>query len=472
MKRLGILISMVFWVAAANAGELRKETLGLRQGAGALCDYRFEGPIAQGDAAQFSAISGGSSGKTVCLNSSGGAFSDGLALFDVFWSKGLRAAVLAGESCEGACALVFLGGSQRGGTGNRWHVARELHIGATLGFHSPGFPVKAGRTYSAREVERGFAAVMAETQALHDIRQTSRNGQRAMTEFLYDRVLRTSGPSVFQIESVGKAGMADLQIFGVAYPKTFTQQNALAVCDLAYLRRQPAGRKAKSVDRMVRQLQADASRVLNGAASVTRVRQARRGGDPVTLVRGYPATAPRTEQLCEIDHGFEDILASGADIDAFRQTFDGGVFTVTFHDIPQVSRTAFAALDLQSLPTADVSDHVPYYAVYGANTLIKDLPGHMDTATSEKTVLPRLSFAAPQTVPRARFNRLDNIDLVGGDLTERGHRPVSLGACERICRETDRCRAYTWVRDKEWCFPKAGDTGRRINNGMVSGVRR
>ncbi len=468
MKRLGVLISMIFWVAAANAGELRF----LSDGSEDLCHYRFEGRIAKGDAAKLDAIPTSAGTKTVCFDSPGGDFVEARAMFDALWAGNLRSTVLPGERCEGACVLAFLGGSAQRGAGQDRSGMRELHLGGTVGVHSPGFPVQRGQSFSARDVEVGMQKVARATQALQDVRLTRRNGLQGMTGYLFDRFLRTPSTAMFQIDRVGRAVMADLQIFGVAYPGPFSKRHALSVCDLAYLQSRPLARDGVSIEKSLRAMQRDAGKVVQGTSHLDRVQVVSHNGAQATLVRGYPAAAHQSELLCRIDLPVGEKFAGYAGIHDYRKQAQDRGFDVAFVVVPRLQSRDFRRFDTGQLDAPNFRTFVPFYAIYGAETRLEDLPRQIEVVTSRRADLPRLNFAEPQELPRARFTRLESIDLVGADLTTRGFRPVSLSACERICRETDGCRAYTWVRDKEWCFPKSGDDGRKINDGMVSGVRR
>lgn len=63
-----------------------------------------------------------------------------------------------------------------------------------------------------------------------------------------------------------------------------------------------------------------------------------------------------------------------------------------------------------------------------------------------------------------------DIDFKGGDLTSGGIRNVSLARCEEICRETPRCAAFSYVRAKRWCWPKANTGTRTAERGITSGL--
>ena len=64
----------------------------------------------------------------------------------------------------------------------------------------------------------------------------------------------------------------------------------------------------------------------------------------------------------------------------------------------------------------------------------------------------KVSTQAEDLLPE--FLRHLDTDLFGGDLTQDGHRGVSLGVCEVICASSSECRGYSYVLDKSWCWPK------------------
>lgn len=63
----------------------------------------------------------------------------------------------------------------------------------------------------------------------------------------------------------------------------------------------------------------------------------------------------------------------------------------------------------------------------------------------------------------------DKTDFPGRDLADgNGVRPVSLERCREICLQDRQCRAYTYVADKRWCFPKSSVSRRRPERRAVS----
>jgi uncharacterized caspase-like protein len=69
------------------------------------------------------------------------------------------------------------------------------------------------------------------------------------------------------------------------------------------------------------------------------------------------------------------------------------------------------------------------------------------------------------------FARYPNVDISGNDLTASGYRPVSLEDCEALCMGNSNCKAYTYVVEKQWCWPKSAATQTLANSNMISALR-
>ena len=69
------------------------------------------------------------------------------------------------------------------------------------------------------------------------------------------------------------------------------------------------------------------------------------------------------------------------------------------------------------------------------------------------------------------FNRLVGVDLFGDDLTSNGVKGISLAECETLCLNDNSCKAYSFVNDKQWCFPKHGVGEAQDNVKVSSGTR-
>ena len=91
---------------------------------------------------------------------------------------------------------------------------------------------------------------------------------------------------------------------------------------------------------------------------------------------------------------------------------------------------------------------------------------------TEKTPSILTTVPAPAVPsPVSSMHRMANVDLHGMDLFASGVRNVSVNQCEELCLGDSRCRAFTWVAAKHWCWPKSGVGGTSYGAGMISGVK-
>ena len=91
------------------------------------------------------------------------------------------------------------------------------------------------------------------------------------------------------------------------------------------------------------------------------------------------------------------------------------------------------------------------------------------TSGAVKEISGRL-FARADAKPSRGGGLEYNTDFPGRDLRSYGNgvRGVSLTRCRKICLGDRRCRAYTYVPDSNWCFPKSSISRRRKERRAVS----
>ena len=149
------------------------------------CDILVSGLIEKGDAAKleqailstdkklagenFRGTLVGSrplSNQRVCFDSPGGSFIEGLALGQVLLRARKGSALGADMTCESACALAFLGGSQStAGVEGADEPDRVLHPLGKLGFHAPALNIKDGN-FSAEEVNKAYRVAIQSIAAI------------------------------------------------------------------------------------------------------------------------------------------------------------------------------------------------------------------------------------------------------------------------------------------------------------------
>lgn len=214
--------------AAAHAGDLRTSP------DIAQCDYYFSGSIEAGDADRIeAAISATASGSRLCLNSPGGNFVEGLRMFHVIWNKDSVATyVRNGDICMSACAIAFLGGSVVVGTGAIRSKNAVIEPGARLGFHAPRLVLPESNSYSSAGVQDAYALALQDSSYLFDLTQIVEHGARGMSDFLFARTIATPPSSMYEIDTIAKASLAQVSVARVPIPE-LSWHGLRNVCDTA-----------------------------------------------------------------------------------------------------------------------------------------------------------------------------------------------------------------------------------------------
>jgi hypothetical protein len=214
----------------AQAGELR-ETPNIAQ-----CDYLFSGTVERGDAQSIeNEIPASAFGTTLCLDSPGGSFIEGINMFHVIWNKdSIATRVLNGDQCQSACAIAFLGGSVVVGTGLIRSQNAVIEPGAVLGFHSPRLVLPRDGVHSASTVEDAYALALNDTFEMFKLTQVIEHGARGMSELLFSKVLATTPSSMYHIDTIGRASLAGIQVSNVPIPE-LSWQGLINVCNTAFL---------------------------------------------------------------------------------------------------------------------------------------------------------------------------------------------------------------------------------------------
>lgn len=111
------------------------------------------------------------------------------------------------------------------------------------------------------------------------------------------------------------------------------------------------------------------------------------------------------------------------------------------------------------------------------DSFLVESPGILERPRSEPPAEPRVASTSPSVAPREtmpttrrEISRFDGQDFFGGDLSPTGVRGVSLPACEQICRDDPSCRAYSYVADTRWCWPKSRVENISLAQGVMSGI--
>jgi hypothetical protein len=83
--------------------------------------------------------------------------------------------------------------------------------------------------------------------------------------------------------------------------------------------------------------------------------------------------------------------------------------------------------------------------------------GSVVKATSSEILVPYVEV----------FDGFYSLDIVGGDLTSNGFKGVNEKECQEICLKNEDCTGYSFVSQKNWCFPK-NSTSKTIQNSKVT----
>lgn len=231
IKTLGLACGLVMTSLAAHAGDI--QTIGDWE---SECAYMFTGVIEAGDAEKVAALETyGSAGATLCFDSPGGSMSEGLKMFDTIWNRQMRTLVKAGDRCESACAIAWLGGSESHGTLAINDLSRWIEPGATLGFHAPSLPLPEGAVYPASDVERAFLIALNAAEGIFQINLQDQDAADPLNNYLYGRILATPGNQMHRITTVGEALMSNVAVSGAKFPEKITRAAMLNMCENAYL---------------------------------------------------------------------------------------------------------------------------------------------------------------------------------------------------------------------------------------------
>ncbi len=222
------LLTLLASGAPAYAGELKRSSE-IDQ-----CDYLFYGNVEAGDASKIDEmIPATASGSRLCLNSSGGDFVEGLRIFYVIWNKdSVATRVRSGDRCLSACAIGFLGGSLVVGTGAIRAQNTVIEPGAWLGFHAPRLVLPEVGAHSPSEVQEAYAIALLDSSYLFQLTQIKEHGAVGMSDFLFARTISTPPESMYNIDTVGKASLARVDVANVPMPE-LSWEGLRNVCDTA-----------------------------------------------------------------------------------------------------------------------------------------------------------------------------------------------------------------------------------------------
>ena len=398
-----------------------------------ICDYHLTGTIEVGDAQKLEVIPPSYDGLVLCLNSPGGSLTEGKAMFDRIWDSNIKTHILAGEACESACAIAFLGGSIETGTAVIRFQQRSVEAGARLGFHAPSLALTSGNSYSADQVNFAFEVALKSAEALFAVKLTEGHDVRAMTDFLYQRILGTRPETMYYIETIGDAVMANIDLLGLRYPKTIGEAEITHLCDNAWASRMADGQPDfQSAAAYYDQLK-------DGTYGLRRTTIEYKNGTTTGRVYDYYTPTKFGSLGCQVDIS-----------DGWERWVDA-----TDGDGPQVYFVPYSMNDNFAVtPQTDItaSFYVPYWYMLDPRQKIGSLA---------KTSAPvPQQTAPPPKVEDKEFSLFLGYDLFGGDIRDGVLRLSTGSGCLAACQERAGCDAATYDRWNKICYLKSTDRGR------------
>lgn len=178
------------------------------------CDFLYFGEIIKGDAQKIEdAIETTASGSEMCFDSPGGDFHEGMRLFHTIWNKDiLRTRVANGHVCLSACAIAFMGGSMRLGTGVIRGRQSVIEPKAKLGFGIPRLNLPDNQSYPPEAVEASYAFALETLTKLFQISQINEDGTEGLSEFLFGKTIEATAKTPYAIDTIGKASLAQVPL--------------------------------------------------------------------------------------------------------------------------------------------------------------------------------------------------------------------------------------------------------------------
>lgn len=133
------------------------------------CQLSISRDIKKGDFKKFVSMAKLFDVKTVCLNSPGGSWIEGVNISEYLMDNFIGTYIVENAECFSACALIFLGGARIGlqpkYNGNGFEKVkyrfpdRTMHVKSKVGFHAPFLSLKR-RQYSVADVHTARLAAL------------------------------------------------------------------------------------------------------------------------------------------------------------------------------------------------------------------------------------------------------------------------------------------------------------------------
>jgi hypothetical protein len=238
--QIGVL-SLALFLAVANYATAAEVSLSERS---SLCKIILTGPIQEGDLdrlmrvaeATFPSeddVAESTAENTLCLNSPGGSFIEGIRIARYVFDRGIGTVVGDGDGCASACALIFMMGRAIGP--EVAFINRRLHVGGTLGFHRPSLVLEDSGNFSSYDLELAYdlaVSSLVEFVILANKMAPWSNVPMVKADLL-ERIFATLGRDMFFVDTVEKAARWDIELIGINYPEEIDEVRAYYACENA-----------------------------------------------------------------------------------------------------------------------------------------------------------------------------------------------------------------------------------------------
>ena len=226
LRRCSPLLCVLFLLSPALPA------LGAQIGPGrdGVCQLALEGPIEAGDSAKLqAALDGfpveGDGNITLCLDSPGGDYDEGLNLITSVLTRTNVAMVIdRGAQCYSACAFLFLAGNTQTSEDGELGPDRTLDVGGTLGFHAPYLTDVTDTDATSATVENFRAGVVAIAKLLEiDRRELFPRG-------LLAKALQVAPDDLLVVDTIEMAGVWSINLKGYGAPAALSPRMLDQAC--------------------------------------------------------------------------------------------------------------------------------------------------------------------------------------------------------------------------------------------------
>jgi hypothetical protein len=187
------------------------------------CTVRLTEEIASGDLeklrAAFQQVNSGSdiAFGSLCLNSLGGSYTEGLKIADWMLSQNVFTVVEPNALCFSACAIIFMtGGDFEDGRS----LERYIHPSSQLGFHAP-FIIKKllpDRAYDKDTLAEAYQLGVRAIRDLAKLGQQHNVSDRFLPKALIAELLDKGPDEAFMVDTAFKLVRLDIRLYGYQKP--------------------------------------------------------------------------------------------------------------------------------------------------------------------------------------------------------------------------------------------------------------